>query len=44
MGQEFLIDTNAIIDYMGGSITLISRNTKDFKNIEGLEVINPYEL
>ena len=24
--------------------TLISRNTKDFKNIPGLEVVNPYEL
>lgn len=24
--------------------TVISRNTKDFKNIEGLEVINPYEV
>jgi hypothetical protein len=24
--------------------TLVSRNTKDFKNIEGLEVINPYEV
>lgn len=23
---------------------LISRNTSDFKNIEGLEVINPYEI
>lgn len=23
---------------------LISRNTNDFKNIEGLEVINPYEI
>lgn len=25
-------------------LTLISRNTKDFKNIEGLEVLNPYEM
>ena len=24
--------------------TLVSRNTKDFKNIEGLEAINPFEL
>jgi hypothetical protein len=24
--------------------TLVSRNTKDFKNIEGLEVVNPYEV
>lgn len=23
---------------------IISRNTKDFKNIEGLEVINPYKI
>jgi predicted nucleic acid-binding protein len=26
------------------NFTLITRNTKDFKNIEGLEVINPIEL
>ncbi len=26
------------------NLTLISRNTSDFKNIEGLTVINPYEL
>ena len=26
------------------NLTLITRNTKDFKNIEGLEVINPYDL
>lgn len=26
------------------SFTLISRNTRDFKNIEGLDVINPHEL
>jgi len=26
------------------NLTLITRNTKDFKNIEGLEVINPYEI
>lgn len=25
-------------------LTIISRNTKDFKNISGLEVINPYDL
>jgi len=26
------------------NLTLITRNTKDFRNIEGLEVLNPYEL
>jgi predicted nucleic acid-binding protein len=26
------------------SLTLISRNTKDFEGIEGLEFINPYDL
>jgi len=26
------------------SLTLISRNAKDFKNISGLDIINPYEL
>ena len=26
------------------NFTLVTRNTKDFKNIEGLEVVNPYEL
>jgi predicted nucleic acid-binding protein len=25
-------------------LVLVSRNTKDFKNIQGLEVINPYGL
>ena len=25
------------------NFALVTRNTKDFKNIEGLEVINPYE-
>jgi predicted nucleic acid-binding protein len=25
-------------------LTLVTRNTKDFKNIPGLKVINPYEL
>lgn len=25
-------------------LTLVSRNTKDFDKIEGLEVINPYEM
>jgi predicted nucleic acid-binding protein len=26
------------------NFALVTRNTKDFKNIEGLEVLNPYEL
>jgi predicted nucleic acid-binding protein len=26
------------------NFTLITRNTKDFKNIQGLEIINPYEI
>jgi predicted nucleic acid-binding protein len=26
------------------SLTLVTRNTKDFKNIPGLKMINPYEL
>jgi len=26
------------------NFALVTRNTKDFKNIEGLEVVNPYEL
>jgi predicted nucleic acid-binding protein len=26
------------------NFALITRNTKDFKNIEGLEIINPYEV
>jgi predicted nucleic acid-binding protein len=25
-------------------LTLVTRNTKDFKNIEGLEVIDPFEV
>jgi len=26
------------------NFALVTRNTKDFKNIEGLEVLNPYDL
>ena len=26
------------------NFTLITRNTKDFNNIEGLEIINPYDV
>jgi len=26
------------------NFNLVTRNTKDFKNIEGLEFVNPYEL
>lgn len=29
---------------LANSLTLISRNTKDFKNISGLKAMNPYEL
>ena len=26
------------------NFTIVTRNTADFKNIEGLEVLNPYDL
>lgn len=29
---------------LANGLTLVSRNTKDFKNIQGLEVIDPYGL
>lgn len=29
---------------LANGLVLVSRNTKDFKNIQGLEVIDPYEL
>jgi predicted nucleic acid-binding protein len=29
---------------IGNGLVLVTRNTKDFKNIEGLEVIDPYGL
>lgn len=29
---------------MGNGLALVTRNTKDFKNIEGLKVIDPYGL
>jgi predicted nucleic acid-binding protein len=35
-----IIASTAIIN----GLTLITRNTKDFKNIEGLKIIDPYEL
>ena len=46
MGQRYLIDSNSIIDYsaLEYGLTLITRNIADFKNIEGLKLINPYEI
>jgi predicted nucleic acid-binding protein len=54
MGKEYLIDTNILIGYTGDAIiaataivnklTIITRNIKDFEKIEGLEVINPYNI
>jgi hypothetical protein len=29
---------------IGNGLVLVTRNTKDFKDIEGLEVIDPYGL
>jgi predicted nucleic acid-binding protein len=37
---DAIIAATAIIH----GLTLVTRNTKDFKNISGLEAINPYEL
>ncbi|MCU0470674.1 MAG: type II toxin-antitoxin system VapC family toxin [Arcicella sp.] len=37
---DAIIAATALIN----SLTLISRNTKDFEGIEGLEFINPYDL
>ena len=37
---DAIIATTALVN----EITLITRNTSDFKNIKGLKVINPYNL
>ena len=37
---DAIIAVTAVIN----DFTLISRNTKDFKNISGLKVINPYDM
>ena len=37
---DAIIASTAIVN----GLTLITRNTKDFKNIEGLKIIDPYEL
>ncbi|MGV8094413.1 MAG: type II toxin-antitoxin system VapC family toxin [Mangrovibacterium sp.] len=37
---DAIIASTAIVN----GLTLITRNTKDFKNIEGLTIIDPYEL
>jgi len=39
-----LPDTIIAATALVNNLTVISRNTKDFRNIEGLEVINPYEV
>jgi hypothetical protein len=36
MGQGFLIDTNILV------FTLVTRNQKDFKGINGLKIYNPF--
>jgi predicted nucleic acid-binding protein len=37
---DAIIGATALVN----NLTIISRNTKDFDNIEGLECINPYDL
>ncbi len=61
MGEEYLIDTNVVIDHLGNKLPekgkkfivatalvhdliLITHNTSDFKNIDGLKVIDPYMI
>ena len=34
----------AFIDNLPGVISVITRNTDDFKNIDNLELLNPWEL
>lgn len=41
-----LIDTNVLIDYLGGSalvkgVPLMTRNAADFKSIPGLTMLDP---
>lgn len=38
LGDAIIAATALVYDF-----TLVTRNTKDFKSIEGLEIINPYE-
>jgi toxin FitB len=46
MAKRYILDTNAIIaaTALVHNFVLISRNTKDFENIAGLECINPHNL
>ena len=37
---DAVIAATALVD----GLKLISRNTKDFKNIKGLEIVNPYKI
>jgi toxin FitB len=37
---DAIIGATAIVH----SLTLITRNTSDFKNMEGIKVINPYDI
>jgi hypothetical protein len=37
---DAIIAATALVD----DLVVISRNTSDFKNIDGLKVINPYEV
>jgi predicted nucleic acid-binding protein len=50
---QYLIDTNVAIDYLGKKLpvaglvhglTLLTRNTADFKNISDLLLVDPHKL
>lgn len=50
MGQRFLIDTNILVPdaviaatCLVNDFTLVTRNQKDFKGINGLKLYNPFE-
>jgi predicted nucleic acid-binding protein len=45
MGTGYLLDSDAIIaaTALTENFVLVTRNTADFKNIPGLELLNPWE-
>lgn len=50
MGQKFLIDTNVLIDVQAGRIPdaglrfMAEVMDNDFKHIEGLQLLNPWDM
>jgi predicted nucleic acid-binding protein len=41
--EQYLIDTNIAATALAHGYTLIANNEKDFANIKGLKIMNPYK-